>query len=100
MRRLAAGVTASAAAALLATAPPRLRAQEAPDWTKIEIKTQQVAGRVYMLYGVGGFAGIEQLRKEKVLAAFDARWGGGFLKSDDFIAQVYNSLKGIPKNPQ
>ena len=45
-------------------------------------------------------AGIEQLRKEKALSAFDARWGGGFLKSDDFIAQVYNSLKGIAKNPQ
>ncbi len=33
-----------------------LHAQE-PDWSKIEIKAQKVAGNVYMLYGVGGFAG-------------------------------------------
>src|SRR5215510_3970344 len=28
-----------------------------PDWSKIEIKAEKVAGNVYMLYGVGGFAG-------------------------------------------
>jgi len=50
--------------------------------------------------GLAGGAGIEQLRKEKALAAFDGKWGGGFMKTDDFIAQLYNSLKGIPKNPQ
>src|SRR5262245_59952339 len=33
-----------------------LRAQ-GPDWSKIEIKAEKVAGNVYMLYGVGGFAG-------------------------------------------
>jgi glyoxylase-like metal-dependent hydrolase (beta-lactamase superfamily II) len=32
------------------------RAQE-PDWSKIEIKSETVAGSVYMLYGVGGFSG-------------------------------------------
>jgi len=36
--------------------PPRAMAQ-APDWSKIEIKAERVAGNVYMLYGVGGFAG-------------------------------------------
>src|SRR5262245_16857856 len=33
-----------------------LRAQ-GPDWSKIEIKAEKVAGNVYMLAGVGGFAG-------------------------------------------
>ena len=28
-----------------------------PDWSKIETKVEKVAGNVYMLYGVGGFAG-------------------------------------------
>jgi glyoxylase-like metal-dependent hydrolase (beta-lactamase superfamily II) len=31
--------------------------QQEPDWSKIEIKAEKVAGSVYMLYGVGGFAG-------------------------------------------
>ena len=30
---------------------------QAPDWSKIEIKAEKVGGNVYMLYGVGGFAG-------------------------------------------
>ncbi|MGH9555593.1 MAG: MBL fold metallo-hydrolase [Terriglobales bacterium] len=30
---------------------------QAPDFSKIEIKAEKVAGNVYMLYGVGGFAG-------------------------------------------
>jgi hypothetical protein len=34
----------------------RAWAQE-PDWSKIEIKSEKVAGGVYMLYGVGGFSG-------------------------------------------
>jgi glyoxylase-like metal-dependent hydrolase (beta-lactamase superfamily II) len=50
--------------------------------------------------GIGQGASVEQLKKGKVLASFDAKWGGGFLKGDDFIAELYNSLKGIPKNPQ
>jgi cyclase len=32
-------------------------AAQAPDWSKIEIKAEKVAGNVYMLYGVGGFSG-------------------------------------------
>jgi glyoxylase-like metal-dependent hydrolase (beta-lactamase superfamily II) len=42
---------------------------------------------------------LEQLKKEKVLAAWDATWGSGFIKTDGFIAELYNSLKGIAKNP-
>jgi len=30
---------------------------QTPDWSKIEIKSEKVAGSVYMLYGVGGFSG-------------------------------------------
>jgi hypothetical protein len=42
---------------------------------------------------------VEQLQKEKVLAKYEAQWGGGFMKADTFIAQLYNGLKGIAKNP-
>jgi cyclase len=34
----------------------------------------------------------DQLKKEKALAKFDA-WGKGFLKTDDFIDQLYKELK-------
>jgi hypothetical protein len=32
-------------------------AQQEPDWSRIEIKAEEVAGNVYVLFGVGGFAG-------------------------------------------
>jgi cyclase len=40
----------------------------------------------------------EQMKQAKVLAKFD-EWGKGFIKTDGFIDEVYNALKGIPKNP-
>jgi glyoxylase-like metal-dependent hydrolase (beta-lactamase superfamily II) len=43
-------------AVLVAAGAPASAPQE-PDWSKIEIKAEKVAGNVYMLYGVGGFAG-------------------------------------------
>jgi cyclase len=49
MRTLLVVAALSSSAALVA-------AQE-PDWSKIEIKAEKVAGNVYMLSGVGGFAG-------------------------------------------
>jgi len=45
------------AALVSLSAPPLAMAQGEPDWSKIEIKAEKVAGNVYMLYGVGGFAG-------------------------------------------
>jgi len=42
---------------------------------------------------------LEQMQRAKVLAAYDAKWGGGFMKSEGFIAEIYNSLKGVAKNP-
>jgi len=42
---------------------------------------------------------VDQLKAAKILAKYDAEWGGGFLKSDAFIAELYNGLKGIQKNP-
>jgi cyclase len=42
---------------------------------------------------------LEQMQKAKVLAAYDAKWGGGFIKADGFVAELYNSLKGVAKNP-
>ncbi len=41
---------------------------------------------------------VEQLQKEKPFAKYDAAWGAGFIKPDAFVTQIYNSLKGIPKN--
>jgi len=35
---------------------------------------------------------VDQLKKEKVLAKFDA-WAKGFLKADDFVDQLYKELK-------
>jgi cyclase len=49
--------------------------------------------------GIDGGKTVEQIQKEKPLAAYDARWGGGFVGSDAFVAQLYNGLKGIAKNP-
>ena len=36
---------------------PFVALAQMPDWDAIEIKVEKVAGNVYMLYGVGGFAG-------------------------------------------
>jgi glyoxylase-like metal-dependent hydrolase (beta-lactamase superfamily II) len=41
----------------------------------------------------------EQLKKDKVLAAYDAKWGAGFIKTDNWIDTIANSLKGLGKNP-
>ena len=46
-----------AAVAVLSLSASLAMAQGEPDWSKIEIKAEKVAGSVYMLYGVGGFAG-------------------------------------------
>ena len=50
--------------------------------------------------GIAQGKSLVQLQQEKALASFEAQWGGGFLKSETFIAQLYNSLKGIAKNPE
>ena len=41
----------------------------------------------------------DQLKKEKVLAAYDAKWGAGFIKTDGWIDALANGLKGVAKNP-
>ncbi len=43
--------------AAVSLSAPLALAQGEPDWSKIEIKAEKVAGNVFMLYGVGGFAG-------------------------------------------
>lgn len=40
----------------------------------------------------------DQLKQEKVLAAYDAKWGGGFVKTDNWIDTIVNSAKGLNKN--
>ena len=41
----------------------------------------------------------DQLKKEKVLAAYDAKWGAGFIKTDGWIDALVNGLTGVAKNP-
>jgi cyclase len=41
----------------------------------------------------------DQLKKEKVLAAYDAQWGAGFIKTDGWIDALANGLTGVAKNP-
>lgn len=40
----------------------------------------------------------DQLKKEKVLQAYDAKWGGGFVKTDNWIDTIVNSVQGLNKN--
>jgi len=41
----------------------------------------------------------DQLKSGKVLAAYDTKWGGGFIKTDTWIETIVSSLKGVAKNP-
>ena len=83
-----------AAAAALTLAVPPLHAQEPPDWSKIEIKVQKVAGSVYMLYGEGGFAG----GNIGVSVGSD----GVVLVDDEFeplVPKIEAALKGVSDQP-
>jgi cyclase len=83
---------AIAAAAALVSGPAL--AQQEPDWSKIEIKAERVAGSVYMLYGVGGFAG----GNIGVSAGAD----GIVLVDDQFeplVPKIEAALKGISDKP-
>ncbi len=39
---------------------------------------------------------LDQMKQEKVLAAWEEKWGKGFLKTDDFIEVLYNALARKP----
>jgi hypothetical protein len=39
---------------------------------------------------------LEQMKQEKVLAAWEEKWGKGFLKTGDFIEILYGSLTQKP----
>jgi glyoxylase-like metal-dependent hydrolase (beta-lactamase superfamily II) len=49
--------------------------------------------------GLQGGKTADQLKKEKVLAAYDAQYGSGFIKTDNWIETIASSLKGVAKNP-
>jgi cyclase len=69
-------------------------AAQVPDWSKIEIKAEKVAGNVYMLYGVGGFAG----GNIGVSVGAD----GIVLVDDQFqplVPKIEAALKGISDQP-
>jgi glyoxylase-like metal-dependent hydrolase (beta-lactamase superfamily II) len=80
---------------LVAAAYPlrHLLAQE-PDWSKIESKVEKAAGNVYMLYGVGGFAG----GNIGVSVGAD----GVLLVDDQFeplVPKIEAALKGVSDKP-
>src|SRR5262245_66106031 len=65
-----------------------------PDWSKIEIKSEKVAGSVYMLYGVGGFAGGN--------IGVSVGEDGVVLVDDQFaplVPKIEAALKGITSAP-
>ena len=69
-------------------------AQGDPDWSKIEIKAEKVAGNVYMLYGVGGFAGGN--------IGVSVGPDGIALVDDEFeplVPKIEAALKGISDQP-
>jgi cyclase len=69
-------------------------AAQVPDWSKIEIKAEKVAGNVYMLYGVGGFSG----GNIGVSVGAD----GIVLVDDQFqplVPKIEAALKGISDQP-
>lgn len=70
-----------------------LSAQE-PDWSKIEIKAQKVAGNVYMLYGEGGFAGgnIGVSVGEDGIVLIDDQF-------EPLVPKIEAALKGISDKP-
>lgn len=82
------------AVAVLSMCAPIASAQGDPDWSKIEIKAEKVAGSVYLLYGVGGFAG----GNIGVSVGDD----GIALVDDEFeplVPRIEAALKGISDRP-
>jgi glyoxylase-like metal-dependent hydrolase (beta-lactamase superfamily II) len=51
-----------------------------------------VIGRVEALVAEG--KSLEEVQAAKPSAAYDEAWGGGFIGPDDFVAAVYESVKG------
>jgi len=68
--------------------------QQEPDWSKIEIKAEKVAGNVYMLYGVGGFAGgnIGVSVGDDGVALVDDQF-------EPLVPKIEAALKGITDKP-
>ena len=69
-------------------------AGQVPDWNKIEIKAEKVAGNVYMLYGVGGFSGGN--------IGVSVGPDGVVLVDDQFqplVPKIEAALKGISDQP-
>ena len=80
--------------AVLALFVPIASAQNAPDWSRIEIKAEKVAGNIYMLYGVGGFAGGN--------IGVSVGTDGTVLVDDQFeplVPKIEAALKGISPQP-
>ena len=84
---------ALAAVAVLSLSGVLASAQE-PDWSKIEIKADKVAGGVYVLYGVGGFSGGN--------IGVSVGGDGIALVDDEFeplVPKIEAALKGVSDQP-
>ncbi len=82
------------AVAALSLAVPLAPAQDAPDWSKIEVKAEKVAGNVYMLYGVGGFAGgniVVSVGSDGIVLVDD--------QFEPLVPKIEAALKGVSDKP-
>lgn len=91
MKKAALAAVVSLALAPLGALPARA---QMPDFSKIEVKAEKVAGNVYMLSGVGGFAG----------GNIGVSVGGdGLLLVDDqfvpLLPKIEAALKGVSDKP-
>ena len=83
---------------------------QAPDYSKVEFRSEKLGDHLFVLFGAGGLVTIRQrvadlIRKgrslEQIKAAapsreFDERWGKGFFSPDAFVQRVYIELNRKP----
>ena len=77
-----------------------------PGHGPVASKADLVAYRAYLADVVGKVQGaikagktLAQVQAMKPSAAYDAKYGGAFIKPDALVAAIYASLKGAPKGP-
>ena len=77
-----------------------------PGHGPVASKADLVAYRAYLADIVGKVQGaieagktLAQVQAMKPSAAYDAKYGGAFIKPDALVAAIYASLKGAPKGP-
>jgi hypothetical protein len=44
---------------------------------------------------INAYKTLDQMKQQKILAAWDSRWSGDFIKTDAWIETLYISLTGV-----